>query len=82
MTTENRKDYSIEGMVAGDRYHNEDFYPAYYDDDQLYNIVEDYNEQHNLYSDEKYAAEAAKMRELMQEFIGSLPYDFGEYKAN
>ncbi len=82
VTTENRKDYSIEGMVAGDRYHNEDFYPAYYDDDQLYNIVEDYNEQHNLYSDEKYAAEAAKMRELMQEFIGSLPYDFGEYKAN
>ncbi len=82
VTAENRKDYSIEGMVAGDRYHNEDFYPAYYDDDQLYNIVEDYDEQHNLYNNEQYAEQVAKMRGLMQEFIGSLPYDFGEYKAN
>ncbi len=81
ITPENRKDYSIEGMKAGDRYHNEDFYPAYYDDDQLYNIKNDYNEQTNLYSDEKYAAERKKMRALMQEFIAKLPYDFGEYKA-
>ncbi|MFI3263515.1 MAG: sulfatase-like hydrolase/transferase [Rikenellaceae bacterium] len=82
VTPENRKDYSIEGFVAKDRYHNQDFYPAYYDDDQLYNIKDDYSEQHNLYSDEEYAEQVTKMRGLMQKFISTLPYDFGEYKAN
>ncbi len=81
VTPENRRDYSIEGFVAKDRYHNQEFYPAYYDDDQLYNIKNDYDEQHNLYSDEQYAEQVAKMRGLMQDFIGSLPYDFGEYKS-
>ncbi len=81
ITAENRRDYSIEGMKAKDRYHNEEFYPAYYDDDQLYDIENDYNEQHNLYSDEQYATERETMRALMQDFIGSLPYDFGEYKS-
>ncbi len=82
VTPENRTDYSIEGFVSKDRYNNQDFYPAYYDDDQLYNIKNDYDEQHNLYNDPQYAEQAATMRRLMGEFIGSLPYDFGEYKAN
>lgn len=82
ITPENRKDYSIEGMVSKDRYNNQDFYPAYYDNDQLYNIQEDYNEQHNLYTDSHYTKERDKMRSLMQDFISKLPYDFGEYKAN
>ncbi|MFI3240492.1 MAG: sulfatase-like hydrolase/transferase, partial [Bacteroidales bacterium] len=82
ITPENRKDYSIEGLVSKDRYHNQDFYPAYYDDNQLYNIKDDYNEQKNLYNDAEYADKADEMRELMAEFIATLPYDFGEYKSN
>lgn len=82
VTAENRKEYSIEGMVSKDRYHNQDFYPAYYDDDQLYDLESDYNEQHNLYSTDEYAQQREMMRNLMQDFISRLPYDFGEYKAN
>ncbi|MFR9545389.1 MAG: sulfatase-like hydrolase/transferase [Rikenellaceae bacterium] len=81
VTEENRTDYSIEGMISKDRYNNQDFYPAYYDDDQLYDIENDYNEQHNLYSEEEYAETREKMRSLMQDFISKLPYDFGEYKS-
>ncbi len=81
VTPENRTDYSIEGMVSKDRYNNQDFYPAYYDDDQMYNIKNDYDEQVNLYSDKKYTAEREKMRSLMSDFIAKLPYDFGEYKS-
>ncbi|MFI3303344.1 MAG: sulfatase-like hydrolase/transferase [Rikenellaceae bacterium] len=81
VTPKNRKEYSIEGLVAKDRYHNQNYYPAYYDDDQLYDIVNDYNEQTNLYDDERYSKQREQMRELMQEFISTLPYDFGEYKS-
>ncbi|MFI3293697.1 MAG: sulfatase-like hydrolase/transferase [Rikenellaceae bacterium] len=81
ITPENRTDYSIEGMVAKDRYHNQNFYPAYYDNDQLYNIKDDYAEQKNLYNDPQYSEQAAQMRALMTKFIATLPYDFGEYKS-
>lgn len=81
ITSENRTDYSIEGMVSKDRYDNQDYYPAYYDDDQLYDIEVDCNEQKNLYSDDRYSNEREKMRGLMQDFIARLPYDFGEYKS-
>lgn len=81
VTEQNRRDYSIEGMVAKDRYHNEEYYPAYYQDDQLYNLKDDYNEQHNLYNDSRYEGQVSEMRRLMQEFISTLPYDFGEYHS-
>lgn len=81
VTKENRKRYSIEGMEAKDRYNNQNFYPAYFEDDQLYNLENDYNEQNNLYKDQNYEEQREKMRELMQEFISVLPYDFGEYKS-
>ncbi len=81
VTAENRQEYSIEGYKALDRYGNQRFYPAYYDDNQLYNIKDDYDEQINVYNDPTNQRQVEKMRDLMQGFVATLPYDFGEFKS-
>ncbi len=81
VSAQNRQNYSIEGIEAKDRYRNDLHYPAYYDDDQLYDLRTDYNEQTNLYHDANHTDEVKRMRELMQRFVATVPFDFGEYRG-
>ena len=81
VTPENRKNYSIEGVASKDYYRNDRDYPAYYDDNQLYDLTVDPVEQHNVYDDPANIKEVARMRKIMQSFVAGLPFDFGEFKS-
>jgi arylsulfatase A-like enzyme len=80
ITPENRREFTIEGKRGKDRYHNETQFPGYYDDDQLYYLVADREEQQNLASDPAYAQKLNEMKELMKHYAADLPYAFGEFK--
>ncbi len=79
ISSKNRKEYSIEGERAPDRYGNENDYPAYFDDNQLYNLKNDPNEQINLYGQKKYFIEQQNMRDLMQNYCSKTPFKSGEF---
>ena len=80
ITPENRREFTIEGKRGKDRYHNESQFPGYYDDDQLYYLVDDRGEQNNLANDPKYADKLEEMKLIMKEYAKGLPYAFGEFK--
>jgi arylsulfatase A-like enzyme len=80
ITPENRMEFTIEGKRGKDRYHNESQFPGYYDDDQLYYLVDDRGEQNNLANDPKYADKLEEMKLILQEYSKGLPYAFGEFK--
>ena len=81
VNAKNRKGYTIEGRVGKDLFHNDTNYPAYYDDDQLYYLPTDPDEQCNLYAYPENEEAVMKMRALLQSYISTLPLDFGEYKS-
>lgn len=80
ITPENRTEFTIEGKRGRDRYHNETQFPGYYDDDQLYYLVEDRNEQNNLANDPAYADKLEEMKQILRDHSKDLPYAFGEFK--
>jgi arylsulfatase A-like enzyme len=80
ITPDNRREFTIEGNRGEDRYHNERYFPGYYDDDQLYYLIDDKGEQHNLASDPAYAGKLAEMKLMMKEYSKNLPFAFGEFK--
>jgi arylsulfatase A-like enzyme len=80
ITPENRREFTIEGKRGKDRYHNESQFPGYYDDDQLYYLVDDRGEQNNLANDPKYADKLEEMKLIMKDYSRDLPYAFGEFK--
>ena len=55
-------------------------YPAFYDDDQLYNIARDPEEQINLASNPEYAAKLKEMKAALTAKLETLPGTFGELK--
>jgi len=60
-------------------YGAEEDYPAYFDQDQLYDLTEDPGEQHNLCDDPRYADRLAEMQELLRGYSETLPHEFGEF---
>ena len=56
-----------------------DFYPNYYDEDQLYNIQTDPLERKNLFSDEAQRTRARKMQQLLREAVSGVPGTFAEF---
>ena len=80
ITPENRTEFTIEGKKGKDRYHNETQFPGYYDDDQLYYLVDDKDEQNNLAKYLKYAEKLEEMKQIMRDHSKDLPYAFGEFK--
>ncbi len=81
ITPENRKHYSLEGRPLRDRYQAETFFPAYFDDDQLYNLKDDAGEQKNLATDSAYKPMMEEMRSYMKKVVATLPNSFGEFKG-
>ena len=79
LTSENRKLYSIEGKKEPDRYANEKDYPAYFDDNQLYDLTNDANEKNNLYNNPQHIKEKNQMTQLMKDYCKLLPFSFGEF---
>jgi len=80
ITPENRREFTIEGKRGEDRYHNETKFPGYYENDQLYYLVDDKAEQHNLANDPDYAEKLTEMKLLMKEYAQDMPHAFGEFK--
>lgn len=55
-------------------------YPAFYEADQLYNLEEDPNEQHNLAGDHAYHEVLNEMKAELKKHLETLPGTFGELK--
>lgn len=56
-------------------------FPAYFDEDQLYNLSKDPFEQDNLASDPKYKSELDKMKEFLHKALAPESHPFGEFAA-
>ena len=55
------------------------FYPNYYDEDQLYNITADPLERNNLYKDESQRARVREMQQLLRRTVAAVPGSFAEF---
>ena len=55
-------------------------YPHYYDSDQLYNIIEDPDEQNNLYGKAEHKKKINKLKKELKSYLNELPEGFGEFK--
>jgi arylsulfatase A-like enzyme len=53
-----------------------EFYPSYFDPDQLYDLERDPDELHNLATDPAYAAVLATMKERLQRYLGTFDHPF------
>ena len=58
-----------------------DFYPNYYDKDQLYNIVNDPLERTNRFSDESLKAKVYELRRLLESSVSEVPGSFAEFTS-
>jgi len=56
-----------------------EFYPNYFDRDQLYNIREDPLERHNLYRDKECQSCVREMRSLLRMAVSKVPGTFAEF---
>jgi arylsulfatase A len=56
-----------------------DFYPNYYDRDQLYNVTADPLERNNLFDDQTQQTRVVKMRQLLREAVAKVPGSFAEF---
>jgi len=59
-----------------------DFYPNYYDRDQLYNVREDPLERKNLYGDETQKSRRQAMRSLLKQAVDNVPGSFAEFTGS
>ncbi|MFD2159586.1 sulfatase [Rubritalea tangerina] len=55
-------------------------YPAFYDNDQLYDLSKDPNEQVNLVNDPEYAAQYKDLKDSLRSHLAQMPGTFGELK--
>ena len=56
-----------------------DFYPNYYDKDQLYNITADPLERNNLYGDKSQQTRVREMKRLLRKAVARVPGSFAEF---
>jgi arylsulfatase A-like enzyme len=57
-------------------------YPAYYDVDQLYNLLEDPTEQTNLAYEQEYASVLQDMKQTLRRYLDALPGPYAELKPD
>lgn len=88
ITEENRNRFNQEGRTSGAeddpdgnfvRYNVHTRFPGYFDDDQLYDLVADPEEQNNLAGSADHAEALASMKVLMRAYSSKLPHAFGEF---
>lgn len=85
ITPDNRREFNQEGArhSIGSkehvRYHADRDFPGYYDDDQLYELRSDPQQQHNLAGDPKYQNPLNAMKQQLAKYSRSLPHAFGEF---
>jgi hypothetical protein len=72
--------YSPGGTAIELAYVNQ--YPAYFDENQLYNLKTDPHEKLNLVGDKDYEEQLVRMKKLLQKQLNDLPGGFGEFKQN
>ncbi len=80
ITPANRREFTIEGKQEEDRYGGNKIYPGYYDNDQLYYLNNDPNEQHNVSGQPENREKLMEMKSRLRKVVKSLPHDFGEFK--
>jgi arylsulfatase A-like enzyme len=56
-----------------------DFYPNYYDRDQLYNVTADPLERNNRFGDKAQQARVGEMQRLLREAVATVPGSFAEF---
>ena len=56
-----------------------DFYPNYYEKDQLYNIATDPLERNNLFDDPSQQNRVREMRQLLRKVVATVPGSFAEF---
>ncbi len=56
-------------------------FPGYFDQDQLYDLNTDPNEQRNLARDPKYRERLDAMKKRLREYSARLPHQFGEFTS-
>jgi formamidopyrimidine-DNA glycosylase len=56
-----------------------DFYPNYYDKDQLYQVTIDPLERNNLFNDESQRTRVREMRQLLRKAVAKVPGSFAEF---
>ena len=56
-----------------------DFYPNYYDADQLYNIQSDPLERKNLFTEGAQRKRVRQMQQLLRETVSKVPGSFAEF---
>lgn len=73
-----RTDYAQDGRYQDVKFNADQDFPGYFDDDQLYNLTDDYLEQTNLAYDGDYAGTLEMMQTLMRLLSRGLPHTFKE----
>ncbi|MCF7817310.1 MAG: sulfatase-like hydrolase/transferase [Kiritimatiellales bacterium] len=68
----------FKGLLGWREWH-EKHYPAYYDEDQLYDLSKDPDEQHNLAGNPEYADTLARMKKMLSEKTKGMDRPFGEF---
>ncbi|MEO1993241.1 MAG: sulfatase-like hydrolase/transferase [Pirellulales bacterium] len=56
-----------------------DFYPHYYETDQVYNVIHDPFERHNLYADPSQHDRVQQMKQLLSRAVTDVPGTFAEF---
>lgn len=79
VNAQNRKEYSIEGEKQPDRYFAEKYFPAYFDDDQLYYLPTDPTEQKNLAGTPENNETLKGMKNRLSSVVSGLFNSFGEF---
>jgi len=79
ITPENRKEYAQDGKRKKPSYKADKLYPAYYDDDQLYDLKADPKEQNNLAQNPQYKSKLLELKKLLKEHLKDRKHSFGEF---
>lgn len=61
------------------RYAADEDFPAYFDQDQLYDLTDDPLEQTNLVNEPAYQDDLARLQDHLREYCRELPHQFGEF---
>ena len=89
ITSENRRQFNQEGLASSPgnpdgkmiaRYSSDKKFPGYFDDDQLYDLRSDPDEQNNLADNPQYRQKLEEMKSILKSYCSELPHSFGEFK--
>lgn len=82
----NRGEFTQRGVrltkMELDRFQRTNRFPAYFDDDQLYDLNNDSLEKVNLAYKPEYFDTLENMKSILRSYSADLPYPFGEFKSD